>query len=64
LDESRNQFDAKVNAMEEQMKNARERRKAKIEKRIHEVKEEYQLRTDKLKLASEEIQTTAKTYVL
>ena len=52
MDESRNQFDAKVNAMEEQRKNVRERRKAKIEKRIHEVKEEYRLRTDKLKQAS------------
>ena len=60
--------------MEEQMKNAAERRKTKIEKRIHEVKEDHRLRTDKLKQASkligealgpkEEIQKTAKANVL
>lgn len=74
MNESNSQFDAKVNAMEEQMKNARERRKNKIEKRILELKEEHRLRTDKLKQASklmgeaigpkEEIQRTEKTNVL
>jgi hypothetical protein len=52
LNESKNQFDAKVKAMEEQMEDAGERRKIRIEKRIHEVKEEHQKRTDKLKQAS------------
>lgn len=52
LNESKSKFEAKVNAMEEQMKNARERKKVRIEKRIQEVKEEYQQRTDKLKQAS------------
>jgi hypothetical protein len=37
--------------MREQMKDAREKRKAKIEKRISEVKKEYQIRTEKLKQA-------------
>jgi hypothetical protein len=34
------------------VKNARERRKARMEKRISEVKQEYKLRTEKLKQAS------------
>jgi uncharacterized membrane protein len=53
LNESKSQFDAKVSAMESQMKNVKERRRASIEKRIREVKEEYSLRTQKLKQASQ-----------
>ncbi len=74
LDETKNQLDAKVNTMEVQMKNARERKKAKIEKRVHEVQEEFRLRTEKLKQASkligeamgsrEEIKRLEKVYVL
>ena len=52
LSESRSQLDAKINTMQGQMKDARDRRKAKIEKRINEVKEEYRARTEKLKQAS------------
>jgi hypothetical protein len=52
LNETKGQFDAKVNSMQEQVKNARERRKARMEKRINEVKQEYKLRTEKLKQAS------------
>lgn len=52
LNESKSQFDAKVNAMKQQMKDAREKRRAKIEKRVDEVKNEYQARTEKLKQAS------------
>ena len=52
LSESRSQLDAKVNTMQVQMKDARDRKKAKIEKRINEVKEEYRARTAKLKQAS------------
>lgn len=52
MNESKNQFDAKVNTMEEQMKNAGDRRKARLEKRIHDLKEEHQLRRKKLKQAS------------
>ena len=52
LNETKGQLDAKVNTMREWTKDAREKRKAKIEKRINEVKEEYRLRTEKLKQAS------------
>ena len=34
MDESKSQFDAKVNAIKDQMKNANDRRKAKLQKRI------------------------------
>jgi hypothetical protein len=51
LSESRSQLDARsIHAG--QMKDARDRKKAKIEKRINEVKEEYRARTEKLKQAS------------
>ena len=52
LNETKGQFDAKVNTMQEQVKNAREKRKARMEKRISEVKQEHKLRTEKLKQAS------------
>jgi hypothetical protein len=52
MNETKVQLDARVNTMREQMKDAREKRKAKIEKRIKEVKEEYRARTEKLKRAS------------
>ena len=52
LSESKSQLDAKVNTMQEQMKNAKNRKQARIEKRISEVKEEYGARTEKLKQAS------------
>lgn len=52
LNESKSQYDAKVGAMEEQMKDANERKKARIGKRLQNVKDEYQQRTDKLKQAS------------
>jgi hypothetical protein len=52
LNETKGQLDAKVNTMQDQVKKARERRKARMEKRISEVKQEYKLRTEKLKHAS------------
>lgn len=52
LSESKSQLEAKVNTMQEQAKDARDRRKARIEKRIIEVKEEYRARTEKLRKAS------------
>lgn len=53
LNDSKNQVDAKVNALQGQMKNTREKRKAKIEKRIAEIKQDYHRRTEKLKQASQ-----------
>jgi uncharacterized membrane protein len=53
LSESKSELDAKVSTMESQMKNAREKRKVKIENRIREMKENYALRTQKLKQASQ-----------
>lgn len=53
MNESKGQFDAKVNTMEEQMENAGERKKARLEKRIHDIKAEHQVRREKLKQASE-----------
>lgn len=53
LKETKDQLEVKVNTMEEQRKDAKEKRKAKIEKRITEVKAEYNTRTEKLKHASQ-----------
>ena len=74
LNETKGQLDAKVSTMQDQVKHARERRKAKMEKRINEIKHDYKLRTEKLKQASklvgealapkEEIQKTTKAAVL
>jgi hypothetical protein len=52
VNDSKSQLDARVDIMREQMKNAREKRKARIENQITKVKEEYRLRTEKLKQAS------------
>jgi uncharacterized membrane protein len=52
LTETRDELDAKVYTMQEQMEYAKERRKAKIQKRINEMKAEYTVRTEKMKQAS------------
>jgi hypothetical protein len=52
MDDSKSQFDAKVNAIKAQMKNASDRRKAKLQKRIDVLTEEYNARTAKLKQAA------------
>ena len=52
MNDSKSQFDAKVNTMKDQMKNAGDRRKAKLQKRIDSLTEEYNARTAKLKQAS------------
>jgi uncharacterized membrane protein len=52
IDESKSQAEAKIRTMQGQMRYARDRRKAKIEKRISEVKEEFSARTEKLNRAS------------
>ncbi len=51
LTETKNEFLDKANAMQEQIKFVKERRKAKIERRIEELKNDYWTRTEKLKLA-------------
>ena len=51
MDDSKNQFDAKLNAMKDQMKNTNDRRKAKLQKRIDALTEEFNARTAKLKQA-------------
>jgi len=52
MDDSKSQFDAKVNAIKDQMKNASDRRKAKLQKRIDSLTEEHNARTAKLKQAA------------
>ncbi|NJO24781.1 MAG: hypothetical protein HC867_01825 [Bacteroidia bacterium] len=51
MDGSKNQFDAKVNAIKDQKRNAGNRRKAKLGKRIDTLTGEYNARTVKLKQA-------------
>jgi uncharacterized membrane protein len=65
MDDSKSQFDAKVNAIKDQMKkNANERRKAKLQKRMDVLTEEYNAKTAKLnqaaKLVSEALETRKK----
>jgi hypothetical protein len=45
-------LEAKVNKIEEQIKEAGERRKTKLKKQINRIKEEYERRSEKLKRAS------------
>ena len=51
MDESKSQFDAKMNAVKGQLKNANDRRKAKLQKRIDSITADYNARTAKLKQA-------------
>ena len=51
MDDSKSQFDAKVISIKDQMKNASDKRKAKLQKRIDRLTEEYTARTAKLKQA-------------
>ena len=50
-DRAKREFDAKVTAMRERMKQANDREKAKIEKRMAEAKADYAVRTTKLEQA-------------
>jgi uncharacterized membrane protein len=53
MDDSKNQFDAKVNAIKNQMnKNVNEKRKARLQKRMDVLTEEYNTKTAKLKQAA------------
>jgi uncharacterized membrane protein len=53
IGQSKSQLAAKVHTMQEQMKATRDRRKAKIEKRIAEIQEEFNGRIQKLRQASQ-----------
>lgn len=52
LNEVDDELDARVNKMEAQMKHAGAKRKARLQKRMNAVKEDYRMRTEKLKQAS------------
>lgn len=53
LNDKRNEFDTKMRALHEQMKDVKEKRKVKMMKRIADLRDDYQTRAGKLKQAEQ-----------
>jgi hypothetical protein len=60
LESSQQETEAKIQSLETQAAKARGERKAKLEKRIAELKADYQRRSDQLKQAGEHIKEAFK----